>query len=144
MGKFIKDLIDKAKDKKARIFLNTKVVSKQSIETSYYFVNKAIFKFIEGKPSIKDVAIFEFGLIKSIGGNDEVKDKCKVILKEWKDSKIVSVENQTWLIEFLQPFVEKSMSKQIDKTFEAINALDENKVNEFIAKVKKEKEGRFK
>ena len=150
MVKFVKELLDQAKKaslaKKMDLFWKAKSLGKQTTESMYSIYFWAIDGFASGKPSGWQVEGFKFYVIPGIDTefNLEAKKRCQEILKNWKQNKVVLEEDVEWILKELRPYFENSMVKQVNKTIDALQAVDEGKMEEFMRQAKKQKKGLYK
>lgn len=150
MAKFIKELLDKAKEasvaKKIDLVWKAKGLSKQTMETMYSIYFWSIDAFIKGEPSFWEEQGFRLYVVPGIDTdfNRGSQVRCKEILAYLKLNKKVGVEDRVWLERELKPYFEQSMKKQINKTIDALQAVDEGKIKEFMKQVKKQKKGLYK
>lgn len=150
MGKFVKSLIKKGKDfglkRKAQVVLNAKSMSKEGYEKIYSIYFWAMDGFIKGNPSKRQVRGWKIYVIPGIDTefNKESKERAEDILKDFKKDKYIIKEDSDWVEFELKPYFENSLKIQTGKSIDLLSAVDEGKMKEFLSKVKKEKEGRFK
>ncbi len=151
MGKFVlKELVENAKQSglkhKAQVLLNAKSMSKEAFEKIYSIYFWSLNGFIFGNPTKWQVYGWRIYVISGIDTefNKESQDRAKRILKDFKRERIVFVEDKNWIQKELKPYFEESLKKQTGKTIGMLDAVNENKMQEFLNKIKNEKEGRFK
>lgn len=150
MVKFVKELIDNAKKastaKKIELICKAKGLSTLTTEKIYSIYFWSIDAFIIGNPSYWQEQGFKLYVVPGIDTqfNLDAKKRCEIILKNYKKNKLVLDEDKVWLKNELKPYFENSMKKQINKTIDALQAVDEGKIQEFMKQVKKQKKGLYK
>lgn len=151
MGKFVlKDLLEKAKTvslaKKLDLVWKAKGLSKEAMDKVYAIYFWAIDGFISGEPTKWQVYGWKIYVITGIDTeyNLEAKKRCERILKMFKATSVVSHHDIDWIKSDLKPYFENSLKLQTGKSLDMLDAVSEGKMQEFLDKVKKEKEGRFK
>lgn len=150
MVKFVKDLLKQGKEfgarRKFEVLLKAKSMSKVSLDKIYSIYFWALDGFINNNPTKWQVYGWGIYVVNGIDTqfNKDSQDRAKLILKQFKENKVISEEDRSWIKGELKPYFENSLKIQTGKTIQMLDAVDEGKMTEFLNQVKKEKEGRFK
>jgi len=151
MGKFVlKELVDKASKvglaKKLDLVWKAKGLSKSAMDKVYAIYFWAIDGFACGNPTKWQVYGWKIYVINGVDiqFNLDSKKRCESILKYFKQNAFVKQSDRVWILKELKPYFENSLKVQTGKSLDMLDAVSDGKMQEFLDKVKKEKEGRFK
>lgn len=149
MGKFIKSVIEKARQKKSALKLTMAMKGQQGIYTFFSIWFWTIEQFAGGSPSALAVQSMNVYLIPFTPGDwvctdgqfkgVKAKRRLKMIKSNWAKDKVVKDVDKKWLLDELKVGFEDDMREKNLDVSRILVDLPEEEISKNISRVKSEK-----